>query len=187
LDYSQIPVDMNTLQTPPQLERIDRTRQNLTLRSGRAKRYQPPVCLVSMAFIGREGNSYYLVHNVRVEGCVGQLQLACLGQKPRISDEIVRSVTDKHPFIRVDWARLRQPAAHEPVQPMLSNSGYLRRLLEEVRGVHLDSADFQWVAFEVLRDRELRAQFAAEFKLLRGTLEVKLGQLRKGRFASLQA
>jgi len=145
------------------------------------------VWLGLMAFIRRRGSSYYLVHNVRVDGCVRQLQLACLGRKPRISDEIVRSVTDKHPFIRVDWARLRQRAAHELVQPMLSNSGYLRKLLEEVRGIHLDIADFQWVALEVLRDRELRAQFAAEFKLLRGTLEVKLGQLRKGRFASLQA
>jgi hypothetical protein len=137
-----------------------------------------------MAFIRKRGNSYYLVHNVRRKGRVCQLQLASLGRRPRISDEIVQVVTAKHPFIRVDWARLRQHASHDFVQPMLNNSGYLRDLLGQIRSVHMDIADFQWPAFEVFRDRELRAQFATEFKLLRGTLEVKLGQLRKGRFTS---
>jgi hypothetical protein len=139
-----------------------------------------------MAFIRKRGNSYYLVHNVRREGRVHQIQLASLGRRPRISDQIVQAVTTKHPFVRVDWMRLRQHASHDFVQPMLNSSNYLRDLLGQIRSVHLDIADFQWPAFEVLRERELRAQFAAEFKLLRGTLEVKLGQLKKGRFTSVQ-
>lgn len=139
-----------------------------------------------MAFIRKRGNSYYLVHNVRKKGRVHQLQLAALGRRPRISDQTVQAVTVKHPFVRVDWARLRRSASHDFVQPMLNNSGYLRDLLGQIRNVHLDIAEFQWPAFEVLRDRELRTQFATEFKLLRGTLEVKLGQLRKGRFTSVQ-
>jgi hypothetical protein len=139
-----------------------------------------------MAFIRKRGSSFYLVHNVRNKGRVRQLQLASLGRRPRISDEVVQSVAAKHPFVRVDWPRLRQRASHDFVQPMLNDSGYLRGLLSEIRNVHLEIADFQWPALEVLRDRELRNQFATELKLLRGTLEVKLGQLRKGRFASLQ-
>ena len=139
-----------------------------------------------MAFIRKRGSSFYLVHNVRKKGRVRQLQLASLGRRPRISDEVVQSVTAKHPFIRVDWARLRQRASHDFVRPMLNDSGYLRGLLSEIRNVHLEIADFQWPALEVLRDREFRGQFATELKLLRGTLEVKLGQLRKGRFAGLQ-
>jgi len=139
-----------------------------------------------MAFIRKRGNSYYLVHNVRKEGRVHQLQLASLGRRPRISDQTVQAVATRHPFVRVDWARLKRNASHDFVQPMLNNSGYLRDLLGQIRSVHLDIAEFQWPAFEVLRDRELRAQFATEFKLLRGTLEVKLGQLRKGRFTSMQ-
>jgi len=69
---------------------------------------------------------------------------------------------------------------------MLNDSEYLQNLLSEIRSVHLEIADFQWPALEVLRDRELRKGFATELRLLRGTLEVKLNQLRKGRFASLQ-
>jgi hypothetical protein len=139
-----------------------------------------------MAFIRKRGSCFYLVHNVRKKGRVRQLQLASLGRRPRISDEVVQSVTAKHPFIQVDWTRLRQRTSHDFVQPMLNDSGYLRGLLSEIRNVHLEIADFQWPVLEVVRDRELRSQFATELKLLRGTLDVKLGHLRKGRFASLQ-
>lgn len=139
-----------------------------------------------MAFIRKRGNAYYLVHNVRKKGRVRQLQLASLGRRPRISDEVVQAVASSHPFLRVDWAGLKRRASHDFVQPMLNDSEYLLGLLAEIRGVHLEIADFQWPALEVLRDRELRIRFATELKLLRGTLEVKLNQLRKGRFASLQ-
>ena len=139
-----------------------------------------------MAFIRKRGNSYYLVHNVRKKGRVRQLYLACLGRRPRISDEIVQEVSAKHPFVEVDWARLKRRATHDLVQPLLNDSEYLHDLLSDIRGMHLEIADFQWPVLEVLRNRELRVQFATELKLLRATLEVKLSQLRKGRFAGLQ-
>jgi hypothetical protein len=139
-----------------------------------------------MAFIRKRGSSYYLVHNVRKKGRVRQLYLACLGRRPRISEKVIQEVTAKHPFIDVDWTGLKRKATHDLVQPMLNDSEYLRNLLMDIRGMHLEIADFQWPVLEVLRDRELRVQFATELKLLRGTLEVKLNQLRKGRFAGLQ-
>jgi hypothetical protein len=134
-----------------------------------------------MAFIRQRGNSFYLVHNVREKGRVRQIQLASLGRWPRISDEVVQSVTASHPFVEVDWARLRRRASHELVQPMLNDAEYLRDLLVQVRAVHMEIADFQWPSLEMQRDHELRSQFATELKLLRGTLEVKLSQLRKGK------
>jgi hypothetical protein len=134
-----------------------------------------------MAFIRQRGNSYYLVHNVREKGRVRQIQLASLGRRPRISDEVVQSVTANHPFVEVDWASIRRKASHEFVRPMLNDSEYLQNLLREIRAVHLEIAEFQWPSLEIQRDRELRTQFATELKLLRGTLEVKLNQLRKGR------
>ncbi|HUI41709.1 MAG TPA: hypothetical protein VL523_07055 [Terriglobia bacterium] len=140
-----------------------------------------------MAFIRKRGNSFYLVHNVRKKGRVRQLYLACLGRRPRISDEVIQGVTAKHPFVRLDWASLKQRASHDLVQPMLNDSEYLRGLLGEIRGVHLEIADFQWPVLEVAQDRELRSEFVGAFKLLRSTLEVKLGQIRKGRFAGVQA
>jgi hypothetical protein len=138
-----------------------------------------------MAFIRKRGNSFYLVHNVRKKGRVRQLYLACLGRRPRISEEVIQEVTTKHPFVDVDWKGLKRRAKHELVQPLLNDSEYLRSLLSDIKGMHLEIADFQWPVLEVLQDRELRAQFATELKLLRGTLEVKLSQLRKGRFAGL--
>ncbi len=140
-----------------------------------------------MAFIRKRGRSYYLVHNVRKKGRVRQIYLACLGRRPRISEEIVQHVTAKHPFVEVDWTSLKRRATHDLVQPLLNDSEYLRNLLADIRGMHLEIADFQWPVLEVLRDRELRVQFATELKLLRATLEVKLNQLRKGRFAGLHA
>lgn len=139
-----------------------------------------------MAFIRKRGNSFYLVHNVRKKGRVRQLYLACLGRRPRISDEVIQGVTAKHPFVRLDWVRLKQRASHELVQPMLNDSEYLRRLLGEIRGVHLEIADFQWPVLDVARERELRPEFVSAFKLLRSTLEVKLTELRKGRFGGVQ-
>jgi hypothetical protein len=134
-----------------------------------------------MAFIRQRGNSFYLVHNVRKKGRVQQIQLAALGRRPRISDEVVQSVSANHPFVEVDWAGIRRKASYELVQPMLNGAEYLRDLLGEIRAVHLEIADFQWPALDLQRDRELRAQFATELKLLRGTLEVKLSERRKGR------
>ena len=61
-----------------------------------------------MAFVRCKGNSYYLVHNVRRQGKVQQLYLARLGERPRITDDIVRKVSRNHPFVEVDWSMLRE-------------------------------------------------------------------------------
>jgi len=50
----------------------------------------------AMAFVRRKGNAYYLVHNVRRGGKVRQLHLARLGDRARITDEIVRAVSQEH-------------------------------------------------------------------------------------------
>ena len=44
-----------------------------------------------VAFVRRKGNTYFLVHNVRRQGKVQQLQLARLGERPRITDDVVRT------------------------------------------------------------------------------------------------
>ena len=132
-----------------------------------------------MAFIRKRGESYYLVHNVRQEGRVRQIHLACLGHRPRISDDVVRGVASKHPFVRVDWKELREKASRNVVQPFQHNSQYLRDLLSEIRNLHFDLADLPLPLLEMNRDRELSARFVAGLKLLRATLDVKLHELRK--------
>ena len=53
-----------------------------------------------MAFVRRKGNTYYLVHNVRRQGKVQQLHLARLGERPRITDDVVRSVQEAAADVR---------------------------------------------------------------------------------------
>src|SRR3974390_1798351 len=64
--------------------------------------------VVSVAFIRRKGNAYYLVHNVRRDGKVRQLHLARLGDRARITGDVVKEVSKKHPFIDLNWRSLRQ-------------------------------------------------------------------------------
>jgi hypothetical protein len=132
-----------------------------------------------MAFIRKRGESYYLVHNMRKEGRVQQVHLARLGRRPRISDEVVQGVASKHPFLQVDWKGLREKTAHDVVQPFEQDSRYLRDLILAIRNLHFDLADLPLPVLELTKDRELSAQLIAGLKLLRGTLDVKLHELRK--------
>src|SRR5260370_11840456 len=66
-----------------------------------------------MAFVRRKGNSFYLVHNVRHGGKVRQLHLARLGDRARITDEVIREVSKKHPFVELNWRRLRGQLIHK--------------------------------------------------------------------------
>jgi hypothetical protein len=131
-----------------------------------------------MAFIRKRGDSYYLVHNVRQEGRVRQILLACLGHRPHISDEIVQGVAVKHPFLRVDWEEVRQKAARDVAQPYQNDFRYVRELLLAIRSLHFDLADLPLPLIRLRRDRELSNQLITGLKLLRGTLDVKLGELR---------
>jgi hypothetical protein len=135
--------------------------------------------MTTMAFIRKRGESYYLVHNVRKDGRVHQIHLARLGRRPRISDDVVRGVASKHPFVRVDWKELREKASRNVVQPFEHDARYLRDLLLAIRNLHFDLADLPLPLLDLTKDRELSAQFISGLKLLRATLDVKLNQLRK--------
>jgi hypothetical protein len=146
-------------------------------RSFGRRNLEAPNC--QMAFIRRRGQSYYLVHNIRKGDRVEQLHLACLGRRPRINEEVIRGVTAKHPFVRVDWKRLREQSFADLVEPLENNSQYLRDLVAAVRNLHLDLADLPLAVLDLTKDREVSSQFISGLKLLRGTLDVKLNQLRR--------
>jgi hypothetical protein len=134
-----------------------------------------------MAFIRKRGSSYYLVHNMRQKGRVRQVHLASLGERPRISEEIMEDVKLKHPFVRVDWRGLKERASRNLVEPVANDAQYVRNLLGAVRNLHLDLADLPLPALEMTRDPELVTQMISGLKLLRSTLDVKLNQIRKGK------
>lgn len=139
-----------------------------------------------MAFIRKRGNAYYLVHSVRNKGRVKQLHLACLGSQPHISDDVIRGVTSKHPFMHIDWSGLKQKAVLQPLGTAAENAEYWRSLLEEVHRLHHTIADLPLAYLGVTGDRELRNQMITALKLLRNTVDVKLQSCRKGRILPLR-
>ncbi|MGA2073964.1 MAG: hypothetical protein ABSH52_10720 [Terriglobia bacterium] len=132
-----------------------------------------------MAFVRKRGGTYYLVHNVRKGEQVEQLHLATLGRWPRITDDVIKGVNAKHPFLQLDWKRLTQKASSDLEQPLQNNSQYLRDLVAAVRNLHFDLADLPLPVLDFAKEPELSAEFIAGLKLLRGTLDVKLNQLRR--------
>src|SRR5882757_7852774 len=98
----------------------------------------------TMAFVRRKGNAYYLVHNVRRGGKVQQLHLARLGDRARITDDVVKEVSKKHPFIDLNWRSLREQLDNQidladlfPQMLRLSESpAVARELLLQLRLLH---------------------------------------------------
>ena len=85
-----------------------------------------------MAFVRRKGNSYYLVHNVRRDGKIQQLHLARLGERARITDEVVREVTKKHPFVDLNWNALRERVSNQ-INLADPNSPAVQKLINSLR------------------------------------------------------
>ena len=140
-----------------------------------------------MAFIRKRGNGYYLVHCVRKKGRVRQIHLASLGRRPVITDDLIRGVMGKHPWVQIDWRDIKEKASQEAIKPVGAYTEYLRELLADVRNVHLGIADLQLPVLEMTNDRELKGRLMTELRLLRGTLDVKLNLARKGRLLSFRA
>ncbi len=128
-----------------------------------------------MAFVRQIGNSFYLVHNVRRGGKVKQLHLACLGERPRISDEVVRQVSRKHPLLQLDWSRLRE-RVNSRIELFDPHSPYIRKLKDSMLSLNLDLADFSPILLGVSHASEERQEIITQLRLLRSTVEVKLRQ-----------
>lgn len=130
-----------------------------------------------MAFIRRRGNSYFLVHNVRRHGKVRQLHLAHLGERPRITDEIVRRVSRNHPFLELNWSLLRE-RINGRVELFDIRSPYVQTLIQSLRLMNLDLADLSPPVLATGGDTSSR-ELVTQLRLLRSTLDVKLHQFER--------
>ena len=108
-----------------------------------------------MAFLRRKGSAYYLVHNVRRAGKVKQLHLARLGERPRITDDVVRQVSRAYPFVDVNWSELRQQV-NDQVELFDPKSAYVRKLLVALRSLNLDLADLFPPLLDVIKKAQKR-------------------------------
>ncbi|MFZ0739804.1 MAG: hypothetical protein WA002_09905 [Candidatus Acidiferrales bacterium] len=132
-----------------------------------------------MAFIRKRGNSYYLVHNVRRRGKIEQLHLARLGERPRITDDVVRQVTREHPFLELDWSQLRE-RINGRVELFDIRSPYAQTLVQSLRIINLDLADLFPPHLALTHD-DSSHELVTQLRLLRSTLDVKLDQFERSR------
>lgn len=130
---------------------------------------------LDMAFLRRKGNAYYLVHNVRREGKVKQLHLARLGERPRITDDVVRQVSRTYPFVDVNWTALRE-AVNNRVDLFDPKSAYVRSLVSTLRNLNLDLADLFPPLLDVSEGRATGQELVMQLRLLHSTVGVKLDQ-----------
>ena len=128
-----------------------------------------------MAFLRRKGNAYYLVHNVRREGKVKQLHLARLGERPRITDDVVRQVSRAYPFVDVNWTALRE-AVNNRVELFDPRSTYVRKLVAALQNLNLDLADLFPPLLDVSEGRSVGQDLVMQLRLLHSTVGVKLDQ-----------
>ena len=129
----------------------------------------------AMAFVRRKGNAYYLVHNVRRGGKVRQLHLARLGDRARITDEIVKEVSRKHPFIELNWRSLRQQL-HTQIDLADPDSPTVLKLIESLRTLNLDLADVIPQMLRLSESPEVARELLVQLRLLHSTIQVKLDQ-----------
>ena len=136
-----------------------------------------------MAFIRQKGKTFYLVHNVRERGRVKQLHLAKLGERPRITDEVVRHVCREHPLLDVDWDQIREQAndLSELFDPKSFN---VKKLVSNLRNLNLDLADFFPPLLDVSRAPEAGHEIVIQLRLLHSTVAVKLDQFDRAPFRS---
>jgi hypothetical protein len=128
-----------------------------------------------MAFVRRKGNAYYLVHNVRRRGKVKQLHLARLGERPRITDDVVRQVSSTYPLLDLDWAELREQVNNR-VELFDPNSAHMQKLVYALRTLNLDLADLFPPALNVSQSPDAGQELVTQLRLLQSTVQVKLNQ-----------
>lgn len=133
-----------------------------------------------MAFVRRKGNSFYLVHNVRRGGKVRQLHLARLGQRARITEEVVKEVSKKHPFVELNWRALREHCSHA-VDLASPNSPMVQRLVSSLRALNLELADMFPPLLRISESPVVARELLVQLRLLQSTIQVKLEQFGRGR------
>jgi len=133
-----------------------------------------------VAFVRRKGNALYLVHNVRRGGKVRQLHLARLGARARITDDVVRLVSKKHPFVELNWKALREQLNGQ-VDLANPNSPAVQKLVSSLRALTLDLADLFPPLLRISESPVVARELLVQLRLLQSTLQVKLDQFGRGR------
>ncbi len=139
-----------------------------------------------MAFLRRKGNAFYLVHNVREGGRVKQLHLAKLGERPRITDDVVQEVSRTYPFVDVNWNQLREEANNR-VELFDPRSNQVQKLISTLRNLNLDLADLFPPLLDVAHAPDAGQEIITQLRLLHSTVGVKLDQFDRAPYRGVMA
>jgi hypothetical protein len=131
-----------------------------------------------MAFVRRKGNAYYLVHNVRRGNKVQQLHLAKLGERARITDDVVREVSKKHPFVELNWRELRDQLDGQ-IDLANPQSPAVQKMVHTLRGLNLDLADLFPPVVRFSESPAVARELLLQLRLLHSTIQVKLDQFTR--------
>jgi len=118
------------------------------------------------------------VHNVRRGGKVRQLHLARLGDRAAITDEIVRAVSKKHPFVELNWRTLRDQLNNQ-IDLSDPQSPAVQKLVHSLRNLNLDLADFFPPVLRLSESPAVARELLLQLRLLQSTIQVKLDQFAR--------
>ena len=138
-----------------------------------------------MAFVRRIGRTFYLVHNVRRQGKIRQLHLARLGDQPRITDDVVRTVSRNHRSLKLDWTRLREKVNRSRAENSDLRSGFVRKLLHSISRLNLDLWELSPATLNVAHAPTVRREMTTQLRLLHSNVEDKLNQFTQSSRAGL--
>src|SRR5947208_16575038 len=133
-----------------------------------------------MAFVRRKGNSFYLVHNVRRGEKVLQLHLARLGQRARITDEVVKEVSKKHPFVELNCRALREQCNHSADLGDY-NSPAAQKVASSLRTLNLELADVLPPLVRISEPPVVGRELLVELQLLPPTTRAALHDVNRVR------
>ncbi len=131
-----------------------------------------------MAFVRRKGNAYYLVHNVRRAGKVQQLHLAKLGERARITDDVIQQVSKTHPFVELNWNVLREQLSGQ-IDLADPESPAVQKLIQSLRSLNLDLADLFPPVLRISESPAVARELLVQLRLLHSTIQVKLDQFAR--------
>jgi hypothetical protein len=139
-----------------------------------------------MAFVRQKGNKFYLVHNVRRGEKVRQIHLARLGERAQITEQVVREVSKKHPFVELNWRALREQVNGNGVDLADLDSPAMQKLVRGLRELNLELADLFPPILRISESSGVANELLLQLRLLQSTLQVKLAQFeyQRERFGS---
>ncbi|MGH9702128.1 MAG: hypothetical protein ACRD4K_02040 [Candidatus Acidiferrales bacterium] len=118
------------------------------------------------------------MHNVRRRGKVQQLHLARLGERPRITDAVVREVSRNHPLLELDWNSLREQV-NSRIELFDARSPFVQKLVQSLRTLNLDLADLSPPMLVTAERSRSSHEIVMQLRLLRSTVDIKLDKFER--------